>query len=293
VTSDLYADVWTIVEGGLRLHGRDYAAAELRGQSSSATPVLCIPGLTRNCRDFEALAPWLARDRRVLTVDLRGRGLSDPDPNWRNYTLDVYVADVLAMLDHLRLTRVIVIGTSLGGLVGMYLAARHPQRIAGLVLNDIGPELDPAGMIRIASSVGTSGPVASWADAAAEASRSHSHALPDLSAQDWETFAHRVYREREPGVIERDMDPAIGRALRSQTGPLPDFWQVFGSLHAVPLLVIRGEHSDLFAETTLQRMLAMHPALSACTIPSRGHSPTLDESTSRGALEDFFNREKL
>lgn len=261
-------------------------------------PVVCIPGLTRNCRDFEDLAPWLARERPVLTVDLRGRGLSDADPDWRRYSLDTYVDDVLRMVDHVEcdgrgLDRVIVIGTSLGGLVGMYLAARHPTRVGALVLNDIGPELDPVGMLRIASSVGTAVPVGTWEEAAAEARRTHAHTLPDFTDEDWQRFARRVYREKSPGMIERDMDPAIGRALREQAGPMPDFWQVFRSLGNLPVLALRGEHSDLFAETTLARMRAVHPAFDSCTIPRRGHSPTLDEAEARLAIGKFFAKEKL
>lgn len=261
-------------------------------------PAVCIPGLTRNCRDFEDLAPWLARERQVLTVDLRGRGLSEADPDWRRYSLDTYVDDLVRLLDYAgraggAFDRVVVIGTSLGGLVGMYLAARHPSRVGALVLNDIGPELDPVGMMRIASSVGTAAPVGCWDEAASEARRTHAHALPDFSDEDWQRFARRVYREKSPGLIERDMDPAIGRALREQSGPMPDFWQVFRSLGTLPMLALRGEHSDLFAETTLSRMRSMHPALESSTIPRRGHSPTLDEVESRLAIEHFLAKENL
>lgn len=284
-----HEDVWVTVAENLRIYARDYPALE----QQDSTPVICIPGLTRNHRDFEELAPWLANRRRVVAVDLRGRGLSDADPEWRRYVLETYVADVVCLLDHLRLDRVVVIGTSLGGLVGMYLAANHPQRVAALVLNDIGPQLDPAGLLRIAASVGSAKPVTDWSQAADEAQRTHGHALPDFAAEDWVGFAKRIYRQRRPGVIERDMDPAIGRALREQQGPLPDFWSVFAALRALPILVLRGASSDLLSSGTLARMQGAHPGLHSCTIARRGHSPTLDEPASRQALTNFFQAERL
>ncbi|NDB15811.1 MAG: alpha/beta fold hydrolase [Gammaproteobacteria bacterium] len=162
-----FVDRYLEVSAGLRLHWRDYAG------EADPTPVLCLPGLTRNCRDFERLAPHLSRflGRRVIALDLRGRGLSDHDPEWRNYRLDVYVRDVLAVLDAVALPRVVVIGTSLGGFVGMFLASEHRERVTGLVLNDIGPELEMAGMLRIATSAGKARAATSWQEAADDARR--------------------------------------------------------------------------------------------------------------------------
>jgi len=270
---------------GIGLHCRDYPGPA----TADARPsVLCLPGLTRNCRDFEPLALHLAARHRVLTPDLRGRGRSDHDPDWRRYRLDVYVADMLALLDALGVAQVVVVGTSLGGLIGMFLAAGHRARVAGLVLNDIGPELDPRGMLRIATGVGTARAVATWAEAAADARAANEMALPDLDEAAWLRFAHAVYREEAPGRIVRDMDPMIGRALRDTSVSTPDFWAAFASLDGLPLLSVRGELTDLLSEETFAKMLARHPDMQACRVPGRGHAPTLDEPESRAALDRFL-----
>lgn len=270
------------VADGLRLHCRDYA------NPSSRLPVLCLPGLTRNGRDFHELARHLSARRRVLALDFRGRGLSDHDPDWHRYRLDVYVDDVLAALDTLSIQRMIIVGTSLGGLVGMFLGARQPERLAALVLNDIGPELDPLGMYRIASTVGNSGPVTSWSEAAVAAREAQAAVMPDFTEQEWLRFAKQIYREREDGLIARDMDPAIGQALRESAEPAPDFWQAFKALRAIPMLTVRGELSDLLAESTVSSMQREHPAMRTAVIANRGHAPTLDEPESRMAIDRFL-----
>lgn len=270
------------VADGLTLHCRDYSSG------SSRLPVLCLPGLTRNGRDFHELASHLSAERRILALDLRGRGLSDYDPDWHRYRLDVYVEDVIAVLDALRVARVIIIGTSLGGLVGMFLGVQNPERLAGLVLNDIGPELDVRGMNRIASSVGRSGPVENWEQAAAAAKDAHTAVMRDFSASDWARFARQIYREFADGRIARDMDPLIGEALREEPGPTPDFWRAFKSLQSLPVLTLRGELSDLLTETTVSRMQQWHPSMSAALIPNRGHAPTLNEPASRAAIDRFL-----
>lgn len=272
---------------GIGLHCRDYPGP---AASSGQPPVLCLPGLTRNCRDFEPLARHLAARHRVLTPDLRGRGRSDHDPDWRRYRLDVYVADMAALLDAFGITQAVIVGTSLGGLIGMFLAAGHRGRVAGLVLNDIGPELDPRGMLRIASGVGAARPVATWEEAAADARAANAMALPDLDEDAWLRFARAVYREEAPGRIVRDMDPMIGEALRDTSVPTPDFWQAFAALDGLPLLSIRGELTDLLSEDTFERMRARHPDMQACRVPGRGHAPTLDEPESRAALDRFLER---
>lgn len=285
--SAIWREQETIVGAGLWLRWRDYAG------TGEQTPVICLPGLTRNGRDFESLATDLTKflGRRVLAVDLRGRGRSDHDPDWRNYRLDVYVQDVLTVMDRAELDRAIIIGTSLGGLVGMHLAAipqvRAAARVAGLVLNDIGPELEATGMLRIATGVGTARAVASWAEAAAEARLTHAAVLPDFTEADWLIFAKRVYRDDGTGQLVRDMDPNIGRAMRESGSEVPDFWAVFSTLKELPMLCLRGELSDLLSAATVERMVALHPGLQTCVVPRRGHSPTLDEPASRAAIHAF------
>lgn len=278
---------------GLSLYFRDYPAV-LQAGSSPRTPVLCLPGLTRNSRDFDQLASHLASDigRRVLTLDFRGRGRSAYDEQWRNYRPEIYVRDVLALLDAVRLRSVVVIGTSLGGIVGMFLASAQRDRVTGLVLNDIGPELETAGMLRIAGSAGTARPVTSWLDAAADARLANAQAYPDFTEADWLDFAHRVYREDSPGCIVRDVDPNVGRALRepggAPTGAVPGFWAAFDTLRGVPLLCLRGELSDLLSRETVAQMADRHGSMQSREIPRRGHAPTLDEPESREAVDAFL-----
>lgn len=278
---------------GLRMYCAEYATPL---SAQHRPPILCLAGLTRNSRDFESLGPWLAQSYRVLAPDLRGRGLSDRDPDWRHYQLDTYLADVRGLLQYFGVSRVIVIGTSLGGLIGLSLADRTLDRdglpeIAALVLNDIGPELDPSGLQRIANTVGTAAAAATWEQAASQLAVGHREALPDYTTEDWLQFARRLCREQSPGVIERDMDPLIGRALReAEVGTsVPDFWRAYTTCGHMPMLAVRGELSDLLSAATLQRMQRLCPALRSVTIARRGHTPTLDEPVSRQALARFLD----
>lgn len=272
---------------GLKMYCADYPSAS---PAASRPPILCLAGLTRNSRDFDLLAPWLAQEYRVLALDLRGRGRSDRDPDWRRYRLDVYLDDVRRLLDVLSISQVIVLGTSLGGLIGLCLGREHLPKVAALILNDIGPELDPIGLQRIAGSVGTASPAATWQQAAAQLAVGHREAMPDYAPQDWLKFAHRLCRERVPGVIERDMDPLIGQALRELSGNVPDFWETYSAQDDKPMLTLRGELSDLLSLATVQRMQSLRPTLQAVTIAHRGHTPTLDEPDSRDALARFLNK---
>jgi pimeloyl-ACP methyl ester carboxylesterase len=272
---------------GLRLHYRDYAA---RQGGSARLPVLCLAGLTRNSRDFERLAPHLQRDRRVLAADLRGRGRSARDPNWRNYQPSVYLADLRALLDDAHAARVVIVGTSLGGLLAMMLAALEPARVAGIVLNDIGPEIDPAGRTRITTYVGRSPPVANWDAAIRQSRATYGIALPGLSDADWLVLARRCYTERD-GVPELDMDPMIGESVRHPPPGSPEnLWPVFAALESVPMLALRGELSDVLSAATLERMRREHGSLEALTIADRGHPPLLDEPAALAAIDGFLSR---
>ncbi len=286
----MFAEQEVRASDGLRLYYRKYPGDPQR------TAVLCLPGLTRNSRDFEALAPHISSvsRRSVVALDLRGRGHSASDPEWRNYRPEIYVRDVLAVLDAAGLQRVIVIGTSLGGIVGMLLASLHRTRTAGLVLNDIGPALEVAGMLRIASSAGTARTVTTWTEAAADARAANAAVYPDFTDADWMTFARRVYREDSPGRIIRDVDPNVGRAVREPagvpTGAVPDFWGAFDALDGLPLLCLRGELSDLLSAATVARMAERHAGMKSIEIPRRGHAPTLDEPESRAAIDAFIKQ---
>jgi pimeloyl-ACP methyl ester carboxylesterase len=271
---------------GLELFVREY----LPDAPAAGPPVLCVPGLTRNHRDFEALATDLARTHRVLTPDLRGRGNSGWDPNPANYQPLVYVGDLVMLLAALGAIKVFWIGTSLGGLLGMMTAAMRPGLLVGAVLNDIGPEIDPAGAARIASYVGQLPPVRSWADAVAQAKQIHGPSLPDFTDADWLRFARCTYRDGADGVPVPDMDPRIGDAVRTSPAPLPDLWPLFRALATVPTLVIRGALSDILSTATLERMQREKPDLETLVLPGRGHAPTLDEPEARAAIRRLLDR---
>jgi pimeloyl-ACP methyl ester carboxylesterase len=271
---------------GLELFVREYRP----DTAPVGPPVLCVPGLTRNHRDFESLAESLAITHRVLTPDLRGRGQSGRDANPANYQPLVYVGDLVAMLGALGVTSVFWIGTSLGGLLAMMAGAMRPGLLVGAVLNDIGPEIDPAGAARIASYVGQLPPVRSWADAAAQARLVNGAALPDFTDADWQRFARCAYREDDHGVPVPDMDPRIGDAARAATGPPPDLWPLYRALANVPTLVIRGALSDILSAATLARMQNEKPDLETLVLPGRGHAPTLDEPACRTAIRRLLDR---
>ena len=280
-TSDHYCDS----ADGLRLYCRVYAARQPAG-----VPVLCLPGLTRNSRDFITLATHLSERRQVLTADLRGRGLSAWDPVASHYQLPTYVQDAWSLLDSLRVSRVLVVGTSLGALIGMALAAMQPDRIAGVVLNDAGPEIDPAGLRRIAGYAGKLPPVRSWEEAAAQAKSVYGPALPGLSDAEWLDYARRGYRENPAGVPVPDMDPGIAAAFKNPVTAPPDLWSLYAQIKDVPMLVIRGGLSDLLSAATVARMGREKADLQHITVANRGHAPLLNEPECVAAIDVFVDR---
>jgi pimeloyl-ACP methyl ester carboxylesterase len=271
---------------GLKLHYRDYAGP------AHLPPILCLPGLTRNCRDFEGVANRLAGTWRVLAPDLRGRGLSGSDPRPANYRPDVYVADVLKLLDQLGIADAVFVGTSLGGIVTMLLAASDEERVAGALLNDIGPEIDPRGIDRIRSYVGHLRTWSSWNEAAAAAQDAQGHIFPRWAATDWSTFARRTCRERTDGSIVLDYDMAIAKPFAdANTGPQPDLWPLLASLTGRPVTVVRGAMSDLLPSRVAERMVAeLGEDAELVTVPDVGHAPTLDESEAAAAIDRLLQR---
>lgn len=269
---------------GLRLYARIYPA-----QQAGGLPVLCLPGLTRNSRDFAALAQHMSARHEVIAADLRGRGLSAWDPDPTHYHLTHYVEDAWSLLDSRGTERAVIVGTSLGALMGMVMATR-PDRIAGVVLNDAGPELDLAGLLRIGSYAGKLPPVRSWAEAAAQARTVHEKAVPGLTDEQWMDYARRNYRENAAGVPVPDMDPKIASGFKQPpTGPL-QMWPLWAQITGVPMLVIRGGVSDLLSASTVERMLREKPDLEHLTVPNRGHTPLLDEPECLQAIDGFLSR---
>lgn len=265
---------------GLKLAYRDYG----RGSRT----VICLPGLTRNSRDFTAIGHHLSERYRIVAPDLRGRGYSQWDEHWQNYHPATYATDIERLWRHLDIGPAVVIGTSLGGLLAMILASRGAP-LRGVVLNDVGPEVAEEGLARIVVYVGNQPPVGNWDEARLQAQETYGAGLPGLSDQEWDRFTRQGYREDPDGTPRLDMDPAIGRALREVGGTLEDPWVLFDGLGPVPTLVLRGETSDILSESTVATMKSRKPDLTAVTIPNRGHVPLLNEPESVAAIDRFLD----
>ncbi len=275
---------WTSADG-LTLRYRDYPG---RGDRP---PVLCIPGLTRNCRDFEPLAESFAGDWRLIAIDLRGRGQSDYARDPATYTPLQYVADVRALLDQAGLERVVAVGTSLGGVVTMLLAASAPERIAAAVLNDIGPEVEPTGLARVRGYVGQGRSFPTWMHAARGLREQGGVAHPDFAVSDWLRLAQRLMVVGPGGRIAFDYDMRIAEPFnRSETTPATDMWPVFRALAGRPVLVLRGALSDILSAATLKRMAREIEGLQAVTVPRVGHAPTLEEPAARKAIAALLGK---
>jgi pimeloyl-ACP methyl ester carboxylesterase len=274
---------WTSRDG-LKLHYRDYDGREDR------PPLLMLHGLTRNCRDFETLAERYAGDWRVIAVDFRGRGESDWDPLPARYLPPTYAMDVLQLLDELGIGEAVFLGTSLGGLVTMAAATVAPHRIAGVMLNDVGPELDDRGLDRIRTYVGKPVLFRDWEDAAAQLQARHGEVHPAYGAAEWMRFARRVCRETEKGV-GFDYDMAIAVPFNSgDDGVIPDAWPFYRALAGRPVLVLRAEHSDLLPEAVATRMAREIPDVEVVTIPGVGHAPDLEEPEAVAAIDRLLER---
>ena len=268
--------------GGLRLHARDYGG--------DGPALLLMHGLTRNAADFEPLAAILAPRYRLIVPDQRGRGLSDSDPQPGRYRPDVYAADMIALLASLGIARVGLIGTSMGGLMAMIMASLQPERFPVLVLNDIGPELVPAGLARIAGYVGSGTKFGSW-EAAADACRAiNADAFPNFADADWLAFARRTCRQADDGRIAFAYDPAIARGFEGEGEVAPaNLWQQWDALADTPTLVVRGALSDLLSPRIVEQMAARHAGpFAAVDVPDRGHAPLLDEPVASRAIGTFL-----
>ncbi|MBC9031281.1 alpha/beta hydrolase [Sphingomonas sp. JC676] len=275
-----YSDGYWWSKDGLRLHYRDYAGPADR------PPLLCFPGLTRNARDYEALAERLAGRWRVIAVEFRGRGESAYTKDPMTYVPLVYLQDVEALLTELNITRFVAVGTSLGGIVTMLLAATDGGKLAGVVLNDVGPELDPAGLARIRTYVGKSVWYPTWMHAARGLAEGNSEVYPDYGVEDWLRMAKRLYRVNSSGRIVLDYDMKIAEPFRvpgNEAGP--DMWPTIDALAGRPLLVVRGEHSDILGAATAEKMIARVPGAELVTVPGVGHAPTLEEPEAMAGIE--------
>jgi pimeloyl-ACP methyl ester carboxylesterase len=275
-----YSDGYWWSKDGLRLHYRDYPGRKDR------PPVLCFPGLTRNARDFADLAARLSGDWRVLCVEFRGRGESAYAKDPMSYAPLIYLQDVEALLAELKIEKFVAIGTSLGGIVTMLLAATDRGKLAGAVLNDVGPELNPQGLARIRSYVGKAAWYPTWMHAARAMAEANADVYPDYGIEEWLRMAKRLHRVSSQGRIVLDYDMKIAEPFRvpgNEAGP--DMWPTIDALAGRPLLVVRGARSDILRAETADKMVARAPGTELVTVEQVGHAPTLDEPEAVAGIE--------
>ncbi len=278
-------------EDGLVLSLRDYPVRP--DGNPQSLPIVCLPGLTRNARDFHQLALALSQDRsaarRVIALDYRGRGLSGWDANKENYSIAVEARDVLTVCDHLGIERAVFIGTSRGGLILHILTAMRPALLAGAVLNDIGPVIEAKGLMRIRDYLNRGGLARDWNEAVAALQANHGRHFTALNDEDWREMANAIYRMVD-GHIAPDVDPAIAEALLTVDfeKPLPDLWQQFDAFREIALLVIRGEHSDLLSEKTVEEMRERIPRIVTSVAEGQGHAPLLHLAPVYSELRRFL-----
>jgi pimeloyl-ACP methyl ester carboxylesterase len=263
--------------------------------NANRLPLLCLAGLSRNSRDFLRLGRFFAdhpaEPRTVIALDYRGRGLSQHDPNWRNYRPNVEAQDVLAAMAVIGVDQAIVVGTSRGGIVAMLLGALRPALIAGAVLNDIGPVVEGTGLARIRTYLAARPVVAEWDAAIAAVQKAAGAQFPGLSEKDWRAFAEAWFVETRAGLSPQ-FDPRISRALRQSdlSDRIPALWPQFMSLARVPMLVIRGEHSDILSPRTITRMADLHPLFEQMTVRGQGHAPLLRDDATLERIDAFARR---
>jgi pimeloyl-ACP methyl ester carboxylesterase len=269
------ADIFVTAQDGLRLHVREYGS-----RIAPALPIVCLPGLARTVADFDALAPALANGpppRRVIAIDSRGRGQSDYDSNAENYNLAVELGDVVTVLTALEIGEAVFVGSSRGGLLAMLLGVAHPTAVAGAVLHDIGPVIEPKGLARIKSYVGKLPQPRSFAEGAEILRRLFDAQFPKLTAEQWLAAAQRTWK-LDDGSLVPTYDVRLARTLLEVDieRPLPSMWNEFDALSRVPILVIRGANSDILSAATVTAMGERHPGMDAIEVADQGHVPMLD-----------------
>lgn len=286
--STLYSERRWNSSDGLSLFARDYPGAD----GPAKLPVIAIHGLMRNSADFDAIAPLIARGgRRVLAVDVRGRGQSDRATDPMTYQPPVYAKDVLGLLEAAGIERAVFLGTSMGGLITMAITALKSRVVAAAILNDIGPQVSPEGLARIAAYSGQPVETPTWAAAAAYARLHNAIALPHYTDADWDAFARRVFRDGTEGSPVLDYDPDIAVPIRAAGAKAlaPNLWPYFRKLaRKRPTLLIRGGTSDLLGADIAAKMQKAAPEMRYAEIPDIGHAPMLDEPESKAAIFEFL-----
>jgi pimeloyl-ACP methyl ester carboxylesterase len=285
---DLWRDLHYASFDDLRLHARHYPVAEGGGR-----PVVCLPGLTRNARDFHYLASYLChhpqRPRPVYCLDYRGRGGSEHDPHWENYTPFIELIDTLDFMTAQGLHQAAIIGTSRGGIIAMMMAALRPTAMGVAVLNDVGPVIETRGLARIVGYVGRMPVPRRWEDATILMREMNERAFPALEGWQWEEMARATFNEtggRPAAGYDKKIALAFGRIDLSR--PAPDLWPQFIALSQFPALVVRGANSDLLSVQTVETMVERHPNLRTLTVPDQGHAPLLKEVETVEAIGAFL-----
>jgi pimeloyl-ACP methyl ester carboxylesterase len=268
---------------GLRLHYRDYAGP------ASRSPLIFMPGLTRNVRDFEPVADMLGGKRRMLAIEFRGRGESGYAKDPMSYAPATYAQDVDALIRRLGLKGFILLGTSLGGIVAMLLAASWKEKLKGVILNDIGPEIGATGLERIRGYVGQGRNFETWMHAARAMSEAQGDIYPSFGLNEWLRFAKRTCKLTSNGRIVFDYDMKISEPFKQAGGEAgADLWPLFEGLAGVPLLILRGETSDILEQPAAAKMLKKHKGAQLVNISGVGHAPSLDEADAQTAIREFL-----
>lgn len=285
--SETFIPFHVTTRDGLRLYARHYPARSPCGRR----PLLCLAGLTRNSRDFHDLAAALATHaespRDVYTLDTRGRGHSEHDKDWRNYSVPVELNDAIDMMTACELADVALIGTSRGGLIAMVMAAVQPTAIGVMILNDIGPVVERDGLLRIASYVGKTPAPNSWVHAGKLAAEINRRQFPRIGDDHWAMIARQWFNDRNGRPVP-SYDSKLSRALSVMDGPMPELWAQFKATTRVPLLVIRGANSDILSQQTLEQMSARHPNMYSLVVAEEGHAPLLHDQETQNAIAQFL-----
>lgn len=286
-TQSAFEEIRIRVHDGVEIYGRRYRAPD-----SDRRPLLCLAGLTRNSRDFHALATRLSgagdKARDVYTIDIRGRGQSGNAGDWRQYAVPIEMLDVQDFMASQHLHGAAVLGTSRGGFVAMVLAAAQPSLVGPVILNDVGPVIERDGLIRISGFVGRSKPPLTWEAAARRLQEGEARFFPNLAEDDWERLARQRFNEAD-GKPVSGYDPALSHVFDAvNDGPAPELWAQFMALKEMPCLVIRGALSDLLSEATVAEMTARHPNCRSHTVAGEGHAPLLEDTATQDAIAGFL-----
>ncbi len=286
LTGKPWRDIFFTARDGLRLYARHYGVPD-----TSRRPLVCLAGLTRNSKDFHDLAMVLsgprAHRRAVYALDYRGRGRSAYDDDWKNYSIMTEMLDVLDFMTVTGLHDVSILGTSRGGLIAMVIAAVRPTAISSVILNDIGPVIDPTGLARIIAYVGRIPLPTNWEEATQAVKGMNKRQFTAISDEQWEEIARQSFND-ENGNPVYAYDRRLSKAISVLEGPLPELWPQFQALNRVPVLALRGENSDLLSEDTFAKMRARHPAIETRTVPGQGHAPFLKDEPTISLIGKFL-----